>query len=289
MVWNGRLPGASAFGCPGSSRKPAPRLCSTMPVSPQPTPEPKPVKRLWMNETRLPSLVGRAQVDGVARRGPAPAPRARARRSAPRARARVGLVEERGDRDVGVLGIGDVGVAVGEGELHRLDAPVPVERARRGSAGSKHSSTFSADRARRGPGRSAAARATSTPRYVVAIGSTQRRGVRREVRRARGSRRPRATPRRSRRRRRPRRTRAAPPFGDRRAASRARRRQRGTTRRRAGARPPGASSRRGRVVAQHADALEEPTSSARRARSPRSRPRRRGSPARARRRAAGAP
>ena len=42
MVWSGRFRGASAFGWPGSRRKPAPRLWSTMPVSPQPTPEPKP-------------------------------------------------------------------------------------------------------------------------------------------------------------------------------------------------------------------------------------------------------
>src|SRR4029450_11220279 len=41
LVWNGRFRGARQFGCDGSSTKPAPRLCSRTPVSPQPIPEPK--------------------------------------------------------------------------------------------------------------------------------------------------------------------------------------------------------------------------------------------------------
>ena len=34
MVWNGRLRGAYSLGWPRSSVKPAPRLCSAMPVRP---------------------------------------------------------------------------------------------------------------------------------------------------------------------------------------------------------------------------------------------------------------
>ena len=73
--------------------------------------------------------VGGAERDGVARQ-----PRRRrlrgsladARRATPRAL----LLEQRGHRHLGVLGIGHEDVAVGEAELHGLDAPVPVERAR---------------------------------------------------------------------------------------------------------------------------------------------------------------
>ena len=51
IVWNGRRPGRSSFGCPGSSSKPDPRLWSTTPVSPATTPEPKCSARLWMKDT----------------------------------------------------------------------------------------------------------------------------------------------------------------------------------------------------------------------------------------------
>ena len=42
IVWNGRRPAAIRLGWPSCSVKPAPRLCSAMPVSPTATPEPKP-------------------------------------------------------------------------------------------------------------------------------------------------------------------------------------------------------------------------------------------------------
>ena len=43
MVCIGRLPGPTWFGCPGVSRKHAPRFCRLMPVSGTTTPEPKPM------------------------------------------------------------------------------------------------------------------------------------------------------------------------------------------------------------------------------------------------------
>ena len=53
IVWNGRLPGAMQFGCSGSGEKPNERFCSTTPVSPASTPEPKNWYRLWMCEIAL--------------------------------------------------------------------------------------------------------------------------------------------------------------------------------------------------------------------------------------------
>ena len=41
IVWNGRRPGRSRFGCPGSAEKPHARFWSTIPVSPASTPEPQ--------------------------------------------------------------------------------------------------------------------------------------------------------------------------------------------------------------------------------------------------------
>ena len=55
-VWNGRLPGATVFGSPGSSVNPAPRLCSAKPVPGTTTPDPNSEYRLLMNDTMLPAL-----------------------------------------------------------------------------------------------------------------------------------------------------------------------------------------------------------------------------------------
>ena len=65
-VWNGRLPGANWLGCPGSSEKPVPRLCSMMPVSPATTPDPKALKMLLMNDTAIAVLVDDREVGRVA-------------------------------------------------------------------------------------------------------------------------------------------------------------------------------------------------------------------------------
>jgi hypothetical protein len=54
-VWSGRLPGAASFGSPARSEKPAPRLCSQIPVSPAGMPLPIPVKLDWINETPIPT------------------------------------------------------------------------------------------------------------------------------------------------------------------------------------------------------------------------------------------
>ena len=43
IVWYGRLPGASAFGWPGSREKPAPRFCSVKPQPRGTMPVPKPM------------------------------------------------------------------------------------------------------------------------------------------------------------------------------------------------------------------------------------------------------
>ena len=54
MVWNGRFPGATVFGSPGSSVNPAPRSCSANPVPGTTTPEPKASYSELMNDTMLP-------------------------------------------------------------------------------------------------------------------------------------------------------------------------------------------------------------------------------------------
>ncbi|MCY1251787.1 hypothetical protein D9M72_656150 [compost metagenome] len=43
MVWNGRLPPATALADLGSIEKPTPRFCRLMPVPGTTTPEPKPM------------------------------------------------------------------------------------------------------------------------------------------------------------------------------------------------------------------------------------------------------
>ena len=53
-VWKGRLPGTRAAGCDGSMLKCRPRFWSTTPVPGATTPEPKPLKRLWITLIRLP-------------------------------------------------------------------------------------------------------------------------------------------------------------------------------------------------------------------------------------------
>ena len=49
IVWYGRRPGSTR----PETAKHAPRFCRTMPVPGATTPEPKPWKRLWMNETAM--------------------------------------------------------------------------------------------------------------------------------------------------------------------------------------------------------------------------------------------
>ena len=204
--------------------------------------------------------VGRAEVDGVAR----PARRRRLERALAderRAPARVRLVEERRDRDVGVLRVGDVLVAVGEGELHRLDAPVPVERARR-VGGLERLEHVERDERRE---------ALAVRRELRDLDAAVRRRDRLDPastratrgRRARGSRPPRATPRRSRPRPAPRRTRFAPCSAIARSV-RAERRHRGTTRPRAACGRPARARRPPRRRAR--PRAGGPTSSARRAR-----------------------
>lgn len=56
MLCMGRLPPATWLGWPGVVTKPMPRLCSAMPVPGTTTPEPKPLKLDWMNDTMRPSL-----------------------------------------------------------------------------------------------------------------------------------------------------------------------------------------------------------------------------------------
>ena len=55
IVWSGRLRGASALACAGSSVKRPPRLCSTNPAPSGTRPDPKFAKLLWMSDTMLPS------------------------------------------------------------------------------------------------------------------------------------------------------------------------------------------------------------------------------------------
>ena len=55
IVWSGRLRGAIWFGCPSSSVKSAPRLCSITPVPGATMPLPNDEYRLWISETMLPS------------------------------------------------------------------------------------------------------------------------------------------------------------------------------------------------------------------------------------------
>ena len=55
IVWNGRRPGASRFGCAASSTNPAPRFWRTMPVPGATTPEPNVPKTLWISEIAVPS------------------------------------------------------------------------------------------------------------------------------------------------------------------------------------------------------------------------------------------
>ena len=50
----GRRPPASSFGWPGTSEKPAPRLCSRIPVSGSSTHAPNAWYRLWVSETASP-------------------------------------------------------------------------------------------------------------------------------------------------------------------------------------------------------------------------------------------
>ena len=54
IVWKGRLPGATRFGCPASRVNPAPRFCSANPVPGTTTPEPKYSKIEQMNDTMFP-------------------------------------------------------------------------------------------------------------------------------------------------------------------------------------------------------------------------------------------
>lgn len=53
-VWNGRLPGATTFGCRVSRTNPAPRFCSTTPVSGSTSIDPNVANRLWIQLTALP-------------------------------------------------------------------------------------------------------------------------------------------------------------------------------------------------------------------------------------------
>ena len=54
MVWNGRLPGATRFGLAATRLKPWPRFCIDTPQPGTTTPEPKPMKLLWMKLTIMP-------------------------------------------------------------------------------------------------------------------------------------------------------------------------------------------------------------------------------------------
>src|SRR3954468_21690705 len=56
MVCSGRFPGAMQFGCPGCTRKPAPRFCSSTPVLFDTTAEPNECAIELMKEQTLRSL-----------------------------------------------------------------------------------------------------------------------------------------------------------------------------------------------------------------------------------------
>src|SRR3954462_8086854 len=56
IVCSGRLPGAMQFGCPGCTRKPAPRFCSSTPVLLETTAEPNECAIELMKEQTLRSL-----------------------------------------------------------------------------------------------------------------------------------------------------------------------------------------------------------------------------------------
>ena len=108
-VWNGRLPGARQFGCAGSSTKPRPRFCSTMPVPSTTSPEPNGTEQAVDQRHHVAVAVGDRQVYGLARQRLARHRRREraARIDQRRAAARVLLVEQRRRRHPCVLRVGD--------------------------------------------------------------------------------------------------------------------------------------------------------------------------------------
>ena len=169
IVWNGRLPGAMQFGCAGSSEKPQPRFCSAMPVSPATMPEPKAQIEAVDQRDDVAVAVGGGEVHGVADAGSDAGGDALQRRvrvgSARRDPARTPCRATRTTGTSRVLGIGDAAAAIGERELHRLDAAGGRRDAAGASVGEVEAlEDVERDQRREPLRRSAAARTRRQPR-----------------------------------------------------------------------------------------------------------------------------
>ena len=158
IVWKGRLPGASAFGWPGSRVKPSPRFCSAMPVPGTTMPRAEAhVVRLDVADHHA-VAVGGAEVDRAAARRLARLPgRARASPISAAPLGGVLLVEQRRrPARRRAPGRRRSASASAKAELHRLDLEVVgLDRLARQLRRGRSPRGCSARSARRCPGRSA--------------------------------------------------------------------------------------------------------------------------------------
>ena len=123
-MWYGRFPGATAFGCAGSSENPRPRFCSVKAASLRHDAGAEPVVVAVDEAAGVPLLVDHGEINRVRCRTRRARNRVdrRARRVDERAPSGgVGGIEQRLDRHVGEGRIGDIASGVSEGKPHRLD------------------------------------------------------------------------------------------------------------------------------------------------------------------------